>query len=138
MKKSIKSKDKRETKKREFDIKSLIFSFLRGDSKFIRTFSKFDLYFQYGLDDAFNCALLYGMICSFLGILPNLMNKFLNLKKYNFEVNPLFNVKMINLKLYCTIYLNLIYIIYVVFYVLIKSRVKKKNNKGVECYGSSN
>jgi len=137
-KKSIKSKDKRETKKKEIDIKNLIFSFLRGDSKFIRTFAKFDLYFQYGLDDAFNCALLYGIICSVLGILPNLINNFLNLKRYNFKVNPLFNVKTINLKLYCTIYLNLIYIIYVVFYILIYSRVKKKNNKGVEYYGSSN
>ncbi len=137
-KKSIKSKDKRETKKRKIDIKNLIFSFLRNDSKFIRAFAKFDLYFKYGLEDAFNCALLYGIISSFLGILPNLMNNFLNLKKYDFKVNPTFNVTMVDFKLYCTIYLNLIYIIYLVFYILINSRIKKKNNKGVNFYGSSN
>ncbi|WBW95301.1 DUF2953 domain-containing protein [Oceanirhabdus sp. W0125-5] len=137
-KKSIKTKDKRETKERKFDIKSLIFSFLRSDSKFIRTFMKFDLSFQYGLEDAFNCALLYGIISSFLGILPNLINNFFNLKKYDFKVKPLFNIKTMNIKIYCTIYFNLIYIIYVILYILINSRVKKKKNEGVECYGSSN
>lgn len=125
-KKGIKKEAIRKTKKRKLDIVKLLKSFLRKDSKFLRAHSRIRINLRYGLEDSFNCAMLYGVITSILGVLPNLLNKFVDIKKYSFNVLPVFNTKAIDAKLNFTLVFNIFYIFYLGFFVLINGFTKEK------------
>ena len=51
---------------------------------------KINLSFSYSLNDSYNTALIYGLLCTLFSFLYQLVNIPFNIKKYNLNVDPIF------------------------------------------------
>lgn len=87
----------------------------------------FKLDFIFGLGDAAQTAILYGLLCSANPLLYVILRKLTLIKNYSFDINPDLNNKIFQFKLNSIIWVNLAQIIYITIILI----------KGVLLYGRS-
>ena len=58
---------------------------------------KINLSFSYSLNDSYNTALIYGLLCTLFSFLYQLVNIPFNIKKYNLNVDPIFKDEILDL-----------------------------------------
>lgn len=102
----------------DIDYKTLISNIYSLNLKFKPIF-KFNLYLNYSLSDAARTALFYGLLCQVPPLIYNFLRNFLNIKKYNLKINPVFEDKfLLKIESYSIIFLsfaNIIFIIFILF-----------------------
>lgn len=88
--------------------------------------SLFRLEMQIGTEDVMITSALVGGISALLGIgLSKVISKY-EKKKYHYQIEPIYkNTNIVNLKLNCIIQVKLVHIIYIIYVLLKKRRVKK-------------
>lgn len=80
---------------------------------------------NYGLDDAFETAIFYGLIYGGLNILLTYLSTYMILKPLDIKVTPEYNTEKFDIKIKSIIYLNLVKIIYILVKLLINSKKDK-------------
>lgn len=85
---------------------------LLGESKFKPSLN-FNLEFQYGLDDAAQTAITYGLLWNALPILYNLASVIFKVKKFDMNIVPHFNEELLKLDLHCIIFASIAKTIYI-------------------------
>lgn len=88
--------------------------------------SLFGLQMQIGTEDVIITSALVGGISALLGIGLSKVIKKYEKQKYHYQIEPIYkNINIINLKLNCIIQVKLVHIIYIIYVLLKKRRVKK-------------
>ena len=113
-------------KKLETDIKKNRNKFDMNFLEFIRkiniTVEKLDLKIDIGAEDAALTAILSGTLYTFISVIINSIIK--KETKYKFDISPIYNKFVINLKLNCIIKIKKIHIINIIYILLQKRRVE--------------
>lgn len=112
------SKDKKEPEpktKKKVHIKELLTSL--KNSKF-KIKLNFNCILDYGLDDAFNVAMIFPLLNSISPFLFFILSIPFSMKKYKMVINPKFNCSFIKLEVESIIFLSIAKIIYVLILVL--------------------
>lgn len=75
---------------------------------------KINLSFSYSLNDAYNTALIYGLLCTLFSFLYQLVNIPFNIKKYNLKIDPIFKDEiLVNFETSSIIFISFAQIIYI-------------------------
>lgn len=88
---------------------------------------KFTLLFDYGLDDAFNTAMIFPLLNSISPFLFFILEIPFSIKKYRMSVSPKFNCNFIKLEIESIIFLSIAKIIYMT--ILILKNISKEEIK---------
>lgn len=88
----------------------------------------FSISINYGLEDAFETAIVYGAISGSLSICLSYLSKYVIFKSLVVKVTPQYNAEKLDIKIKSIIYLNLVKIIYILVKILINSN-KHENRR---------
>ena len=90
-----------------------------------------------GIEDAIATSYLVAIIASILSIiLPHLVKKE-DIKNIKYEINPIYNTLIFNLKLDSIINLKIVHIIYVIYNLVKKGRDKNERTSNRRSYAYS-
>lgn len=111
--KAKKEIDKAARKTNKFTMKKTqkIFNLLR-ENKFKPSIN-FNLDFQYGLDDAAQTAILYGLLWNAFPVIQYLVSAIFKIKKLNVNIIPRYNEELVKLDLHCIIFASIAKTIYI-------------------------
>ncbi|WP_446899092.1 DUF2953 domain-containing protein [Clostridium sp. LBM24168] len=105
-------------------IKSIIRYLLNSKSKF-RINIKINIY--YGLDDAADTAILYGVLHSLTPILFIFISKLFKIGKKNINITPYFNKNYFKIEITSIIYISFAKIIYIIIFLSVENLASKKS-----------
>ncbi|MFX0548962.1 DUF2953 domain-containing protein [Hathewaya histolytica] len=93
-----------------------------------KTKASLDLSLNYGLDDAFETAILYGVLCGALNSILLYLSQYIKFKQNNhnkINITPDYNHNKLEFNIKCIIYLSLVKIIYILVKLLFNSKEDK-------------
>ena len=90
-----------------------------------------------GIEDAIATSYLVAIIASILSIIPPHLVKKEDIKNIKYEINPIYNTLIFNLKLDSIINLKIVHIIYVIYNLVKKGRDKNERTSNRRSYAYS-
>ncbi|WP_035290314.1 DUF2953 domain-containing protein [Clostridium sp. KNHs214] len=103
-------------------------------NNFFKPTLKIDFNINFGFNDASATAMVYGFVNAIPGFIYNILCKFFKIKKFKFNVQPVFNNEIIYIEISSIIFVNLVKVIYIslkfdLLYFKEKKFMKKGKNK---------
>lgn len=88
-------------------------------NNFFKPTLKIDLKINFGFNDAAYTAITYGFLSIAPGFIYNILTKFFKIKKYKFNLQPVFNNEFIYIEISSIFFVNLVKVIYIAFKIFI-------------------
>lgn len=113
--KAKKKKDKKNKRNFKISFSKLIYKL---DNSVLKPHLRFKLNLNYGLEDAANTAILYGVLNSFIPFIIRILEIIFKIKKYNFFIKPNLKNPEFNIELNCIFFISMANIINILFLII--------------------